>query len=143
MMFLIFILIVATALSVMWYNKKYGKKINVGYVIILLFISIATVFFVAIKNMASGEKERVIKNISLQTIVVEIYMDPHKQYFKNMILDDGQVLPMPEAMNGILQVGDSIYKIRGQSFYTIVNSKNNARTRFDVKVHERLLSKPQ
>ena len=143
MMFLIFILIVAAALGVLWYNKKYGKKINVGTVIILLFFSIALVYYLAIKNMATGEKERIIENISLETTVVEISLDPHKPYFKNMLLADGQVLPMPEPMNSILQVGDSIYKTKGQAFYTVVTVKTNVRTSFDVKVHERLLSKPQ
>ena len=143
LMVLIFVLIVSVAISVMWYNKKYNKKIDVGTVIIVLFISIGVVFYLLIKNMATGEKESIINNLSLNNTIVEIIIDSHKQYFKDMKLDDGQILPMNEAMNGVLQLGDSIYKTKGEKFYTVVNSKTKSRRKFDVKVHLREFSKPQ
>jgi len=143
LMVLIFVFIVSVAISVTWYNKKYNKKINGGTVIIVLFIAFAAVFFLVIKNMSAGEKESIVNNISLKNTVVEIITDTHKQYFKDMRLDDGQILPMPETMNGVLQIGDSIYKKKGESFYTVVNSTTASRTNFDVIVHQRELGKPQ
>lgn len=142
-MVLIFLVLVSTAIGFMWYNKKYNKNINIGTVLIILFLLIGVAFFVLIKNMSADEKQGIVKNISLKNRVVEIITDTHKQYFKDMKLDDGQILPMPEAMNAVLQTGDSIYKNKGESFYTIINSKTKARKNFDVKVHERVLSKPQ
>jgi len=143
LMVLIFVLIVSGAFFVIWYNKKYNKKIDVGTVIIVLFISIGVVFYLLIKNMATGEKESIIDNVSLNNTVVEIFTNSHSQYFKDMKLDDGQILPMNEVMNGVLQVGDSIYKTKGEKFYTVVNSKIKSRIKFDVKVHIWESSKPQ
>ena len=143
LMVLIFVLIVSIAVGLMWYNRKYHKKIDIGTAIIVLFVLIGVAFFVLIKNMATNEKQSIVTNVALKNTVAEIFTDTHKQYFKSMKLDDGQILPMPEAMNTVLQPGDSIYKNKGENFYTIVNSKTKARRNFDIKVHERVLSKPQ
>ena len=143
MMLFIFIFIVSVALGFTWYNKKYGRKINVGTVIILVFASIVAEFFFAIRNMSSTEKENIIKNISAKTTVVKILTDSHKPYFKDMQLQDGQILPIPEAMNATLQVGDSVYKTKGENFYTVVNAKTKSRKNVEVQVHHREMSKPQ
>ena len=60
-----------------------------------------------------------------------------------MTFADGQYLPMPEAMNNLLKVGDSIYKNKGEDFYTIVSAITKVTTKFSVKVHERVLGKAQ
>jgi len=143
LMVLVFILIISIAVALIWYNKKYNKKISVGTVLIVLFLLIGGTFFALIKNMSAQEKGGIVKNVALKNIVVEIITDTHKQYFKDMRLDDGQILPMPESMNVVLQPGDSIYKNKGENFYTVVNSISKARKNFEVKVHERVLSKPQ
>jgi hypothetical protein len=143
MMVLIFVVIVCVAIGFLWYNNKYNKKIDVGCVIIFVFGAAAVAFFLLIRNMSVGEKENIIKEVSLRNTVVEILTDTRKRYFKNMRLDDGRVLPMPEPMNTILQPGDSIYKNKGENFYTVVNSNSKLRTKFEVKVHERILSEPQ
>ena len=143
LMVLIFVFIVSIAVGLMWYNSKYNMKIDIGTAIIVLFVLIGVAFFVLIKNMATNEKQSIVTNVALKNTVVEIFTDTHKQYFKSMKLDDGQILPMPEAMNAVLQPGDSIYKNKGDNFYSVVNSKTKARRNFDIKVHERVLSKPQ
>ena len=143
LMVLIFVFIVTVALGFTWYNKKYGRKINVGTVIILVFASVATVFFFAIRKMSSTEKENIIKNISAKTTVVKILTDSHKPYFKDMQLQDGQILPILEIMNAELQVGDSVYKTKGENFYSIVNAKTKSRKNVEVQVHHREMSKPQ
>ena len=143
LMVLIFILIISIAVALMWYNKKYNKKINVGTVLIVLFLLIGGTFFALIKYMSAQEKGGIVKNVALKNIVVEIITNTHKKYFKDMRIDDGQILPMPESMNVVLQTGDRIYKNKGENFYTVVSSITKARKNFEVKVHERELSKPQ
>ena len=60
-----------------------------------------------------------------------------------MILADGQHLPMPETMNSTLQIGDSIYKTKGEKFYTVINFKTKLKTQYAVATHVRVLGKPQ
>lgn len=143
LMFLLFAFIVFSAIALMWYNKKYSKKIDVGKFIIGIFFLVAVAFFILIKYLSGSEKDAIIKNIALKNTVIEIITDTHKHYFKSMKMDNGRVLPMPEAMNTVLQIGDSIYKSKGEAFYTIVNPTIKTPKKFEVKVHERVLSKPQ
>lgn len=143
MIFFIFLFIVFTAFFIFWYNVKYNKKINIATIIIILCLSIFAFIFLIIKNIGSNEKEILIQNIALKTIVTNINFDPHKPYFKDMTLADGQYLPMPEAMNKILQIGDSIYKNKGETFYTIVSATTKTITKVQVKIHERILGKAQ
>ncbi len=142
-MFFIFLLIVFTAFFVKWYNDKYNKKLNIGRIIIIVCLTIFTGIYFVIKRQGTDEKATIIKNVELKTVVTNITFDSHKPYFKDMTLADGQYLPMPEAMNNLLQVGDSIYKIKGGAFYTIVSAASKATTKIEVKVHERVLGEAQ
>jgi hypothetical protein len=142
-MFFIFLLIVFTAFFVKWYNDKYNKKLNIGRIVIILCLTIFTGIYFVIRQQGTDEKATIIKNIELKTVVANITFDSHKPYFKDMTLADGQFLPMPEAMNNVLQVGDSIYKIKGGAFYTIVSAASKTTTKIEVKVHERVLGKAQ
>lgn len=138
-----FLLVVFSVFFIMWYNDKYGKKINVGTVMIVICLSAFGIIFLYLKEWGSNEKDDFIKNISLKTVVSNISFDTHKPYFKEMTLADGQYLPMPEAMNETLHIGDSIYKIKGEKFYTVVNAKTKLQTQYLVATHIRVLGKPQ
>ena len=61
LMVLIFVLIVSIAVGLMWYNSKYNKKIDIGTAIIVIFVLIGVAFFVLIKNMATNEKQSIVK----------------------------------------------------------------------------------
>ncbi len=139
----VFLLIVFIAFFIKWYNDKYDKKINAGNVILVLSLSIFGIVFLFLKFGGSEEKDRIIKNVQLKTMVTNITFDTHKPYFKDMTFADGQYLPMPEAMNNTLQIGDSIYKIKGEPFYTVVNFKSKKITQYLVATHVRVLGKPQ
>ena len=60
-----------------------------------------------------------------------------------MTFADGQFLPMPEVMNNSLQIGDSIYKIKGEAFYTVINFSTKIIKRYPVGIHKRIIGKPQ
>ena len=60
-----------------------------------------------------------------------------------MTFADGQFLPMPEAMNNSLQIGDSILKSKEEVFYTVINLNTKISTRYLVPTHKRILGKPQ
>jgi hypothetical protein len=91
----------------------------------------------------NNEKDNIIKNVALSTTIKNITFDTHKPYFKDMHLADGKHLPMPEAMNNTLQIGDSIYKNKNEKFYTVVNASTKKRTVYEVKTHERILGNAQ
>lgn len=139
----LFILMVIVMIAANYYTKKYKTKITGSQIIIYFFIFITVVIYFLIKNMAVNEKDGIIKNVALNTTVIAITFDTHKPYFKNMHLADSRYLPMPEAMNTVLQIGDSIYKNKGEKFYTVVNSITKSRKNFDVKVHHREFTMPQ
>ena len=139
----LFLVIVAIMLLANWYTKKYASKISFFQIVLFAFILICGGFWFFIHKMSSSEKNNIIQTVSLKNTVADIYNEKRKPYFKEMKFDDGRTLPMPEEMNNILQIGDSIYKNKGEGFYTIVNAVTNKRSNFDVKVHERVLSKPQ
>ena len=139
----VFLLIVFTAFFIFWYNAKYNKKVNAASIIIVMSLSIFGFAYFILKNMGSNEKEKLVKNISLKTVVTNITFDTHKPYFKDMTLADGQFLSMPETMNNTLQIGDSIYKIKRETFYTVVNFKTKLKTQYAVATHVRVLGKPQ
>jgi len=143
LMLLIFIFLVATMLTAKWYTTKYKSKLNFTQIIVIVFGLVIGGFYLFIKSLSSNEKENIVQDVSLKNTVTAITFDPHKPYFKSMTLDDSQYLPMPEAMNEALQVGDSIYKNSGESFYTVVNFKTKVRINYPVKVHERVVSKPE
>ena len=147
MMFLImiglFLLIAGTMLAANWYTNKYPNKITFYQIVFTVVLLVFGGFFLFIKSLGSSEKNNIIRSVSLQNTVVEIYNQTRKPYFKEMKFDDGKTLPMPEEMNGILQIGDSIYKNKDEDFYTIVNPTTKTRTKFAVKIHERILGKPQ
>lgn len=142
-MLFFFLSIVFTSFFIMWYNDKYDKKINVGNVVIVLCLSSFAIIYLYLKNMTNYEKDRLVQNIALKTIVTNITFDTHKPYFKDMTLADGQHLPMPETMNNTLQIGDSIFKDKGESIYTVLNNKTKIKTYFQVNTHTRVLGKPQ
>lgn len=143
-MFGLFLVIVATMLGANWYTSKYPTKISFHQIVFFVVALIFGGFFLFIKKLGSEQKTNIIKTFSLQNRVTDIYVsDKRKPYFKEMKFDDGKSLPMPEKMNGILQIGDSIYKNKGEDFYTVVNATTKTRTNFKVKIHERILSKPQ
>jgi len=142
-MLFVFLLIVFTAFFIKWYNYKYNKKVNIGSVIIALSLTFFGAVFLVLRFGMNTEIENIIKNINLNTTVVNITFDTHKPYFKDMVLADGQYFPMPEAMNNTLQIGDSIYKNKKESFNTVVNTSTKKRTVYEVKTHERILGKAQ
>ena len=139
----IFIFMVGIMFWTNWYTKKHKTKINAGQIVIAVFTVIFISLYFIFKNMGTSERDKIVKNISLKTTVEKITFDPHKPYFKDMSLADGQFLPMPEAMNNSLQVGDSIYKTKGENFYTVINFKTKTSTTYEVKIHERVLGKAQ
>jgi hypothetical protein len=142
-MFFVFLFIVFTAFFLQWYNDKYNKKVNIGGITIAICLTVFGVVFLYLKYGMTGEKENIIQNVALRTIVTNITFDTHKPYFKDMSLADGQHLPMPENMNSTLQIGDSIYKNKKENFYTVVNAITNQKTAYEVKIHERVFGKPQ
>ncbi|MBC7485989.1 MAG: hypothetical protein H7282_04485 [Cytophagaceae bacterium] len=141
-MLLLFIFLVAVMLTAKWYTQKYKPKISFTQIMLITFALVGGGFYLMIKNMGADEKTNIIQNVSLKNRVTAITFDPHKPYFKSMTFDDGQHLPMPEAMNKVLEVGDSVYKNKGDSFYLLVNSKTRLKTKYSVAIHERVLSKP-
>ncbi len=142
-MLFFFLSILFLVLIINWYNEKYHKKINIARVVVLICLTAFGIIFVILKSFGSDEKQKLIQDISLKTVVTKITFDTHKPYFKDMQLADGQNLPMPETMNGVLQIGDSIYKIKGENFYTVFNPITKMRRKFEVKIHERVLGKAQ
>ena len=138
-----FLFILFTVFFIKWYNDKYNKKINIGTVIIALSLTFFGTVFLVLKFGMNTEKENIIKNVASSTSVKNISFDTHKSYFKDMILADGQHLPMPEAMNNEVQIGDSIYKIKGDNFYSVVNFKTKIKKQYFVATHLRILSKPK
>ncbi len=140
-MMFIFLLFVFTTLFLAWYNEKYSKQINISRVVIVISLTIFGVVFLLLKLGANDDKEKIIKNVETKTVITNITFDAHKPYFKDMTLADGQFLPMPETMNNKVQIGDSIYKFKGQDFYLVV--ANNIKTKYRVAIHSRILSKPQ
>ena len=142
-MVFVFLLIVFTAFFITWYNEKYSKKINTGRVIIILSLSIFGIVFLFLKLGGNDDKQKIIETVELKTVIANITFDTHKPYFKDMTLADGQFLPMPEPMNNTLQIGDSIYKIKGELFYTVINFKSKISTQYLVATHIRVLGKPQ
>ncbi len=142
-MVFVFLLIIFTAFFITWYNEKYNKKINTGRVIIIMSLSIFCIVFLFLKLDGNDERQKIIKNIELKTVIANITFDTHKPYFKDMTLADGQFLPMPETMNNKVQIGDSIYKMTGEHFYRVVNYKTKISTKYTVTTHIRVLGKPQ
>ncbi|TDG36253.1 hypothetical protein EZJ43_09625 [Pedobacter changchengzhani] len=142
-MFGLFFFMVAIMITANWYTKKYNTKISFFQIVMFFFALIFGGFWFFIKQISSSEKDNIVKMVALKNTVVGIYNEPRKAYFKEMKFDDGRALPMPEEMLGIVQIGDSIYKNKGDDFYTIVNSVTKKSNNFKVKVHERVLSKPQ
>jgi ASC-1-like (ASCH) protein len=142
-MLFVFLFIVFTAFFIKWYNDKYNKKINIGSIIVAICLTLFAAVFLYLKYGITSEKENIIQNVTLKTTVTNITFDTHKHYFKDMVLSDGQYLPMPEAMNNALQIGDSIYKNKKENYYTVVNLSLKKRTVYEVKTHERILGKAQ
>ena len=142
-MFGLFLFLAITMITVTWYNKKHQSKVDPVRILLILFAIIVAGFWFLIKKLNTSEKGNIIQNMSLRNTVVDITFEKRKPYFKDMKLDDGRWLPMPEEMNPILQIGDSIYKNKDEDFYTIVNAKTKKRTNFEVKTHLRVLGKPQ
>ncbi len=142
-MLFFFLSIMFTAFFIMWYNDKYNKKINVGSVVIVLCLGAFAIIYFYLKNSGDRDKEKLVQNVELKTVVTNITFDTHKPYFKDMTLADGQYLPMPEKMNTTLQIGDSIYKNKGESIYTVINNTTKLKTYYLVAIHERVLGKPQ
>ncbi len=138
LVFGIFIFMAVVMLWANWYTKKHKTKLDAGQIIIAVFAVIMAALFFTIKNMGKREKALMIKDVALRSVVKAITGDAHKPYFKDMHLADGRYLPMPEAMNESLQIGDSIYKNAGDNFYTVINSKTKAATKYPVKIHERV-----
>ena len=93
--------------------------------------------------MEAIKKKNIIHTVALNTTITNITFDTHKPYFKDMTLADGQYLPMPEAMNNEVQIGDSIYKIKGDNFYSVVSFKTKIKKQYFVATHLRVLSKPK
>ena len=142
-MFGLFLFLAITMITVTWYNKKHQSKLDPVRILLILFAIIVAGFWFLIKKLNTSEKGNIIQNMSLRNTVVDITFEKRKPYFKDMKLDDGRWLPMPEEMNSILQIGDSIYKNKNENFYTIVNPNTKKRTNFEVKTHLRVLGKPQ
>ncbi len=142
LMLLLFIFLAATMFTAKWYTKKYNPKISFTQIMLIVFGLVVGGFYLLIKSLGSDEKENIVQQINVKSTVADITFDPHKPYFKYMTLGDGQYLPMPEAMNATLQVGDSLYKNKGENFYTVVNRTTKIKTKYSVAVHERVMSKP-
>lgn len=141
MMIFLFLIIVFISFFIKWYNDKYLKTINIGRAIIIITIVVFCIAFLALQSIEKKEIESITKDQELQTTITNIVFDNHKPYFKSMILADGRYLPMPETMNNEVQIGDSIYKIKMQNFYTVV-SIDKTRKHYPVAIHSRILSRP-
>ncbi len=141
LIFSIFGLLVFIVILANWYTKKHKSKLDPGQIIIAVFALLMVAAFIFIKNLSKTETRKIVDNVELQTIVSQITFDPHKPYFKKMILADGQYLPMPEEMNGRLQVGDSIYKKKKEVTYTVVSHLTKTISIYKVKANTRTLGK--
>ena len=142
-MLFFFLFFLFTAFFMMWYNDKYDKQINTGTALVVLCLAAFGIIFLFLKDFNTSEKEELVKNIMLKTVVINITFDQHKPYSKDMILADGQYLPMPETMNNTLQIGDSIFKEIGESIFTVVNSKTKIKNYYRAAIHTRVFGKPQ
>ena len=142
MMLFLFLIIVFIALSLKWYNDKYIKTLNIGRAIIISTIAVFCIAFIALQSVVNKEKESIIAEVELRTTITNIFFDNHKPYFKNMMLADGRYLPMPETMYNKVQLGDSIYKLKKQNFYTVV-SIDKIYKHYPVAANSRILSRPQ
>ena len=138
-----FLTVFFLVLFLSWYNQKYNRKINISTVVVVFCLTVFVCVFLFIKQMGINEEQNIIKNIELKTVVKNIIFDTHKPYFKEMVLDNKQTLPMPEAMNDQLQVGDSIFKNKKEDFYTVVKGVTHDKQIYKVKVNMRILGKQQ
>jgi len=139
----VFLFIVFTAFFIKWYNDKYNKKLNISSIVLVVCLVIFAAAYIILKQMGTDDKATLVKNVQLKTVVTNITFDPHKPYFKDMTLGDGQFLPMPETMNNSLQIGDSIFKEIGESIFTVVNSKTKIKNYYRAAIHTRVFGKPQ
>ena len=142
LIFGIFAFMVLVMIFAVWFTKKYKSKLDGGQIIILVFLIIMVAVFFYIKNMSKVATKQIVDTVELKTTVTQITFDPHKPYFKSMTLADGQYIPMPEEMNGKLQIGDSIYKSRTENTYTVVSHLTKTISKYAVKSHSRTLGKP-
>lgn len=142
-MFGAFAILLAIVIAIRWFNKNHTFQINPVRIILLLFALLILGAWLFFKNRTTSEKTAIIQNTSLKNKVVDIKWDKRKPYFKDMKLDNERWLPMPEEMNDVLQVDDSIYKNAGADFYTVVKAKTKSRRDFKVKIHERVMGKAQ
>lgn len=138
-----FMFVLFSVLTMHWYNSKYHKKVNVSRFVLLFCLASFGGIYLFLKNSGSDEKQQIVKNVYLKTTLKNITFEDRKKYFKDMQLTDGQILPMPEAMNNLVKIGDSIYKNKGDSFYVVINNKTKTKTKFAVKIHERVLGQAQ
>ncbi len=113
-MFGLFMTLFSLIVVIKWYNKKHSSKINSVWILLILFALILVGSWVLIKKSSTSQKSNIIQTVSLENKVVEINWENRKPYFKEMKMDDGRLLPMPEEMNSILNVNDSIYKNIGE-----------------------------
>ena len=94
-----------------------------------LFVT-ATVTMLVIWYQGRAAK---IANLALQSVVTEIYR-PHKRevnwYVAN--LNNAKSIVLENDMIGVLQVGDSVSKKKGQDFYTIRKKGSGETTRIQI-----------
>jgi hypothetical protein len=89
--------------------------------IIALFIVIAVVVGYFIVKMACNSKVDWINNKQCNTTVIHIYNGyKGKPNYQVMLLADSQRFTIPKLVLPLLQVGDSVVKVKDSSFYTFI-----------------------
>ena len=91
------------------------KKIIIGG-----FIALVLVFAILIVKLVKDDKENWVMQKSTHSKIMDIYGgDSSRTKLQMMELSDGQKFKIPQNLMGKLSVGDSVFKEKGQGFYSL------------------------
>jgi hypothetical protein len=97
---------------------KYLPRIIIG-----LFVALALVGVGIIIQLANTDKEAFLPKEIKSTVILIRQGYKGKPNYKIMELQSGQSFTVPESMLYVLEIGDSVYKNKGEDFYTFISSK--------------------
>lgn len=107
---------------------KYTAIITMAVLALVAFLLI-----IVLKEIAQDEEEYFItEEIKSKVIAIrEGYKSRPER--RKMELESGQSFTIPKAMRDILQIGDSVYKTKGENFYIFVDSKTKERKKVNIR----------
>ena len=107
---------------------KHIPKILIGFFVIIAFFGIGIII-----KLANMDKEDFLTK-EIKSKVISIRQGyKGKPNYKIMELQDGQSFTIPKTMLDILQIGDSVYKTKGNDFYIFVDSKTKERKKVNMR----------